>query len=265
MAMRIRFTRPEFWRSERVASVDWDARFMLKALESYVDDNGVGKDDIALIAADCFPRDLTRDPSRTLARIPDALARLHEAGLLWRYSSDGTDLLFVAFWEQVQKIDRPSKGRLTRPDGTLHYGDSEIRESVANPREPSRIPREGAAPKQVSSEVGSRKQVARTTPTEPDGFDQFWDAYPRKEAKGKAREAYTKALDKTDPATLHSSALTYAKTKAGEETRFIKHPTTWLNQECWEDVHQTEPDTPTWAQIGHPDYDPNAVALAARS
>jgi hypothetical protein len=47
--MRIRSTKPEFWRSERIASVNWDARLVLKGLESYVDDNGVGVDDIALI------------------------------------------------------------------------------------------------------------------------------------------------------------------------------------------------------------------------
>jgi len=56
--MRIRSTKPEFWKSRRITSVSWDARLVLKGLESYVDDNGVGVDDIELIAT-C---------SRTLAR-----------------------------------------------------------------------------------------------------------------------------------------------------------------------------------------------------
>ena len=59
--MRIRSMRPEFWRSERIAAVSWDARLVLKGLESYVDDNGVGKDDIALIVGDLFQRDLIRE------------------------------------------------------------------------------------------------------------------------------------------------------------------------------------------------------------
>ena len=74
--MRIRSTKPEFWRSRTVASVDWAARLVLKGLESYVDDNGVGKDDVELIVSDVFPRDMARNPSRTLARVSRALARV---------------------------------------------------------------------------------------------------------------------------------------------------------------------------------------------
>lgn len=137
--MRIRSTKPEFWRSERIASVSWDARLVLKGLESFVDDNGVGKDDIALIVGDLFQRDLVREPSRTLARVSEAISELSEAGLVWRYVHDGTPLLFVSFWESIQRVDKPQSGRFPRPDGTMDYKASQIRESVANPRESSRI------------------------------------------------------------------------------------------------------------------------------
>ena len=136
--MRIRSTKPEFWRSRTVASVDWDARLVLKGLESYVDDNGVGKDDVELIVSDVFPRDMARNPSRTLARVSRALLHLSEAGLIHRYTPggpDGTPLLYVSSWESIQRIDKPGKGRLPRPDGTFDYGASVIRESVASPRE----------------------------------------------------------------------------------------------------------------------------------
>ena len=139
--MRIRSTKPEFWRSERVASVSWDARLVLKGLESFVDDNGVGKDDLALIVADVFPRDLSRNPTGTLQKVSEALHHLSDAGLLWRYEADGNRLLYVAFWEFIQRIEKPGRGRLPRPDGTMNYRDSEIREASGNPpgavREPS--------------------------------------------------------------------------------------------------------------------------------
>jgi hypothetical protein len=131
--MRIRSTKPEFWRSERVASVDWDARLVLKGLESFVDDNGVGKDDIALIVADVFPRDLSRNPPGTLRRVSEALSHLSGAGLLWRYEVKGEKLLYVAFWESIQRIEKPGKGRLPRPDGTMEYRESMIREDSGNP------------------------------------------------------------------------------------------------------------------------------------
>lgn len=127
--MRIRSTKPEFWRSERIASVDWDARLVLKGLESFVDDNGVGKDDLALIVGDLFQRDLVREPSRTLARVSEAISALHQAGLIHRYEANGTRLLFISFWESVQRVDKPQDGRFPRPDGTFNYKDSVIRES----------------------------------------------------------------------------------------------------------------------------------------
>ncbi len=133
--MRIRSTKPEFWRSERIASVSWDARLVLKGLESYVDDNGVGKDDIALIVGDIFSRDMLANPRETVARVSEAISQLSEAGLLWRYEVETTRLLYIAWWESIQRIDKPGKGRFPRPDGTLGYGESEIRESVAKCRE----------------------------------------------------------------------------------------------------------------------------------
>jgi len=133
--MRIRSTKPEFWRSERIASVSWDARLVLKGLESYVDDNGVGRDDIALIVGEVFPRDMLASPRETVARVSEAISHLSQAGLLWRYEVDGTRLLYISWWESIQRIDKPAKGRFRRPDGTIDYRDSNIRESVARPRE----------------------------------------------------------------------------------------------------------------------------------
>lgn len=157
--MRIRSTKPEFWRSERIASVDWDARLVLKGLESYVDDNGVGKDDLALIVADVFPRDLSRNPPGTLQKVSEALSTLQSAGLIWRYEAAGTSLLFVSFWESIQRIEKPSKGRMPRPDGTFEYRDSEIREpsgsTTGTLREPSGLEQgnRGTGEQSSSSEI----------------------------------------------------------------------------------------------------------------
>jgi hypothetical protein len=130
--MRIRSTKPEFWRSGRVASLSWEDRLLLKGLESFVDDNGVGRDDVALIIGDVFSRDMLANPRETVARVSEGLPRIHQAGLIHRYEHRGTRLLYVSFWESIQRIDKPGKGRMPRPDGTFNYGDSDIRESVAS-------------------------------------------------------------------------------------------------------------------------------------
>ena len=68
-------------------------------------------------------------------------------------------------------------------------------------------------------------------------FEQFWQAYPRKVGKGKAREAYTKALRVTDPATLTDQARRYAQSVQGKDPQYVAHPSTWLNQERWHDEY----------------------------
>lgn len=133
--MRIRSTKPEFWKSRRISSVSWDARLVLKGLESYVDDNGVGVDDIELIVTDVFPRDMFATPRETVARVSEAITELHRAGLVHRYEARGDKLLYISWWESVQRIDKPGRGRNPRPDGTFDYKESEIRESVASPPE----------------------------------------------------------------------------------------------------------------------------------
>lgn len=133
--MRIRSTKPEFWKSRRIANVSWDARLVLKGLESYVDDNGVGVDDIELIVTDVFPRDMFANPRETIARVSEAITELYHAGLVHRYEASGDKLLYISWWESIQRIDKPGKGRKPRPDGTLDYKESEIRESVARPPE----------------------------------------------------------------------------------------------------------------------------------
>lgn len=69
------------------------------------------------------------------------------------------------------------------------------------------------------------------TPT----FDQFWQIYPRKIAKGHARLAFARALKKTDADTIMQAASKFAESVEYKEKQYIPHPTTWLNGERWED------------------------------
>ena len=163
--MRIRSTKPEFWRSKTIAQLDWATRLVLKGLESYVDDNGVGKDDLALIAADVFPRDLSANPRETLARLAEAISDLSRAGLIVRYSRDGEELVYVDKWKDIQRVDRPNKGRFCRPDGTIEYHEPVNRDSYRNPREDvANIP-ETLAP--VTGEQRNRGTEEQNPPNPP--------------------------------------------------------------------------------------------------
>lgn len=213
---------------------------MLKGLESYVDDNGVGKNDLALIAADVFPRDLAQEPSGTLRSLQTAMDDLEAVGLLHRYEHDGTKLLYIAFWEQVQYVQRPARGRLRRPDGTLEYGDSDIKASIP---EGDRNPPEPSGPKQVSREAGKQVSSPSPEPASPpqadDRFEEFWDSYDKKVGRKKAHQKYRLALKKPDVTadTLIVAADKYvaAQKADGKHPEFTKDPATWLTGEHWED------------------------------
>ena len=71
-------------------------------------------------------------------------------------------------------------------------------------------------------------------PKELSQFNEFWDIYPVKKAKGKAQDAYTKALKKATHAEIMKGVKKYSK-DPHRDPNFTAHPATWLNQERWLD------------------------------
>lgn len=79
---------------------------------------------------------------------------------------------------------------------------------------------------------------------QPDRFDEFWVAYPRKVAKPAARKAWASALKSgADPEVVIWGARAYASSPRRRESdiRYTAHPATWLNSERWND--EAEPET----------------------
>lgn len=71
-----------------------------------------------------------------------------------------------------------------------------------------------------------------------DAFAQFWEAYPRKVAKGKAQAIFVSLIKKGfAPGDIIAGAEAYAAWCARNEVepQFIAHPTTWLHAGRWSD------------------------------
>lgn len=85
----------------------------------------------------------------------------------------------------------------------------------------------------------------RNTPLPPKGFDEFWQASPRKVAKPAAMKAYKAALAKAAPEVILSGMVAYAESVNGKDPKYIAHPATWLNAERWQDDLKPV-DTRTW-------------------
>ncbi|ATJ90427.1 hypothetical protein HK16_09755 [Acetobacter senegalensis] len=75
-------------------------------------------------------------------------------------------------------------------------------------------------------------QKAEPKIIQPDSFDAFWDAYPRKVSKGHALKAWGTAIRKTPAAEIIRAV---AETRWSRNPKFIPYPATWLNGERWND------------------------------
>ncbi len=81
------------------------------------------------------------------------------------------------------------------------------------------------------------KQDREESPPTPSAFDEWWETYPRRDGKIAARKAFDRAL-KNRAATVDElivGARRYAESRAGQDPKFTKVPTTWLNGGHWAD------------------------------
>lgn len=72
-------------------------------------------------------------------------------------------------------------------------------------------------------------------------FNEFWQAYPRKESKQEALRAFTKAIRTTALPTMLQALQSQCQSQQWAIQKIIPHPATWLNQKRWESEVQPEP------------------------
>ncbi|MBS1037199.1 helix-turn-helix domain-containing protein [Gluconobacter cerinus] len=70
---------------------------------------------------------------------------------------------------------------------------------------------------------------------DPEEFDAFWAAYPRKDGKKNARAAFAKARKKVSLERLVAAVKAYPFAEPTARGDFRPMPATWLNGERWED------------------------------
>ena len=84
-----------------------------------------------------------------------------------------------------------------------------------------------------------RTPLVKNVHSEPDfleSFNEFWSVFPRKQGKGKAKEAFMKAVGNSVHADdILAGARRYASDPNLPDPKFVPMPATWLNQERWDD------------------------------
>lgn len=93
--------------------------------------------------------------------------------------------------------------------------------------------------RQLQSQLQSQKEegsLRSPRASEPAGFAEWWEEYPRKDAKDAARKAYAKARKRgASAADLLTGLRLYP---FSPDVQFVPHPATWLNQGRHESAHE---------------------------
>lgn len=85
-------------------------------------------------------------------------------------------------------------------------------------------------------------------------FSEFWQAYPKKRNKARAKQAFfrIKNIEKVFPVMMQALGRQKASAEWQKDGgQYILLPTTWLNGERWEDVEQVEVQPPASGPV-HP-------------
>lgn len=247
--MRIRTTKPEFWKSQDIADLSREDRLLFMGLWSYVDDNGVGIDDHRLITADLFPLDEDQNGTREYVR--EGLATLSRGLLISRYTVAGKSYIYINTWERHQRVDKPNKPRYPLPPTEVPHPTSEdVPEDLFSASVSGGSLDASATPSPSGTEeqrnrgeekdtLASLTDISSRRPKPPDPmerFAEFYAAYPRHVDRRRAEKAWLAAIRrKIDPQCMISAAQTYARAKKNTEAKYVKHPATWLNAGSYDD------------------------------
>jgi DNA-binding transcriptional ArsR family regulator len=119
-----------------------------------------------------------------------------------------------------------------------HNGGT-LRETIETLETPPIVPPGG----EMTDPPARRKRKRREARPEPEGFPEFWAAYPRKAARPAAAEAYRRAAEIADPGAIISGLMDARAEwrRLGTEGQYLPHPSSWLNQRRWDDPHDAEP------------------------
>ncbi len=158
--------------------------------------------------------------------------------------------------ERVAKFSFRNAASVSVPEKT-NAGSVSVPLATALPREEKRREDKETpqSPPSGGGDVPEQKppQTDEKQPQYPADFEAFWEAYPRKEAKGAALRAWQKLKSPRTLLPAILDAIDWQKVdgclqpKVSRDGRsVIPHPATWLNARHWEDerlrIHAEEYD-----------------------
>ncbi len=185
-------------------------------------------------------RDFAQKMGWSRARVRRFLEKLKNRSMIRPSSAQQLRIITICNYDQYQE-KRFGSGPATGPEA------AQVRPTEQEGEESKNLRKKDLSSKRGSDAIDSM-------------FDSWWSDCPKKIGKGQARRAFKAALRKVD--VVHPDELDYVgyverERAAGQDDRYIKHPATWLNGECWND--EQEPATGDQQSSGKFDIDLDEV------
>lgn len=248
---RIRSIKPEFWTDEDLSELPPETHMLAAALLNHADDEGYFKANPRLVQATCCP---LREDSTSIRRSLDELSRV---GYIRLYEGpDGKRYGLIRNFTRHQKIDRPSPSKISPMIRNLEPVDTDSTRTRRGFDEDS-LPEQGTGSGEQGGDQGAMEQGkdrgslqgahepsapaadangnSRSKPRTANRFDEFWQLYPSRRGKKRAREIWqSKNLDARADEILHDVRERQRRDQRWLDG-YVPNPTTYLNQERWED------------------------------
>ena len=135
-----------------------------------------------------------------------------------------------ARWDKRLHSDGNASAMRTHSDGNAPFP---IPNPIPDSKEETPLPPTGD-----EAQKPKKKRTAKDDAYTPE-FDAAWNAYPRKDGKRKAFEAWQKAITREMPIAdmpAHIEARTFEPDWRKENGQYIPHKATWLNRDGWLDA-----------------------------
>jgi len=216
MPMRIRTIKPEFWMHEGLCSKSEFTRLLAIALLNWADDEGYFLANPVLIRGQVFP---FLDDS---TKIPRALQDLSSVGWIDLGKDDqGRSIGRIKNFAKHQRVDKPNPSKLKASSVFQEGSKNDLGIILEDSKEEGKG-REG-------------NKEGKGHPSDWEGFEEFWTAYPRKTAKSDALKAWNKI--KPDLITVLNALDWQRKSEnwTKDSGQYIPYPASYLNSKRYED------------------------------
>ena len=242
-----RVIRNELLTSERYWSVSIQAQQFYIHLLLVADDAARISGKNFTLRSSCFP-----GRPMDAQHLEKMLTELVDVDLIRAYMIDSERYLFVPRFRNRRRYVASSK----YPEPPNEIND--LAPEKADSSQPQVIPESSSSQPQVRRRgvgvgvgVGVGENLSTPKGVSPrkrgssgsDGFDLFWQAYPRKEAKPAALKAFTKLGPSVELLDEMLQAIAQQRTGKQWSEGFIPHPSTWINNKRWTDQPTDMPTT----------------------